>query len=110
VSEQTAAGFALAFHELATNALKYGALKTADGRVRLTCRAAPRDQSAVVTVEWKESGGELLQGTPPRKGFGTRVIEASLGSESEQQVQMSFETDGLRCRFRFVAARDDIEP
>jgi two-component sensor histidine kinase len=110
VSEQTAAGLALAFHELATNALKYGALKAAEGRVKLLCRAEPRGQRTAVTVEWKEMGGEPLQSAPARKGFGKRVIEASLGGEAERSVTMNFERDGLRCRFQFEGARDAIEP
>jgi CheY-like chemotaxis protein len=64
---------ALAIHELATNAAKYGALKTPSGKVKLTWR----DDANGLTIEWLESGGPRVN-APDTQGYGTRVIRASL--------------------------------
>jgi len=103
LSERTAAGLSLAFHELATNAIKYGALKTPGGKVTVTCGAEPKDESARVSIEWKESGGEVLRSIPERRGFGSRVIEAAVSGERDAKVERLFEPTGLRCRFEFTA-------
>jgi PAS domain S-box-containing protein len=108
VSEHTAAGLALAFHELGTNALKYGALKLPNGRVTVRATAELTGEQARVAVEWKETGSEIASAKPERKGFGTRVIEAAVNAERNHSTQMSFEPTGLLCRFNFTAARSDV--
>ncbi|HEX3666799.1 MAG TPA: PAS domain S-box protein [Rhizomicrobium sp.] len=110
IPETTAVGLALAFHELATNALKYGALKSPRGRVSLTCRAETLDDSARVYVAWKETGGETKQEAPTRTGFGTRVIEAAMNSERDGTVNMNFEPDGFHCCFQFVTTASAVPP
>jgi two-component sensor histidine kinase/CheY-like chemotaxis protein len=64
---------ALAVHELATNAAKYGALKTSFGKVKLTWR----DEENGLYIEWLESGGPRVS-APDTQGYGTRVIRATL--------------------------------
>lgn len=104
VSERTAGGLALALHELATNALKYGALKTRAGKVSIRWTARPDEDGTRVRIEWKETGGEPLRGEPERSGFGSRLIRAAVSSERGGATTLSFEPDGLRCRFEFTAA------
>jgi two-component sensor histidine kinase len=102
VSEQTAGGLALAVHELATNALKYGALKSDAGKVSLSWSV---DDAGRVAIEWKESGGEPVTAVPTRKGFGSRVINSAVASEQNGNSTLRFDRDGVRCRFEFQAPR-----
>jgi PAS domain S-box-containing protein len=97
VTEQTAGGLALAFYELATNALKYGALSEPGGQVGLHWTGGA---GAPVVIEWKETGGPRPQ-PPTHRGFGTRVIEIAVSRELNGSVEMLFEPDGLRCRMSF---------
>ncbi len=109
VSEHTAAGLGLAFHELATNAMKYGALRNMYGRVTITCGATKAaDKSARVFIEWKEAGGEVLKGIPKHKGFGTRVIDAAISNEKNSNVTRRFEPTGLVCRFEFTTGAENV--
>jgi PAS domain S-box-containing protein len=88
---------ALIFHELATNALKYGALSNADGRVALrwTYDAGSRD----LALAWTESGGPPTA-PPTRRGFGSRLIERSLRGELKGAATMDYRPEGLVCAMR----------
>jgi two-component sensor histidine kinase len=102
--EQTAGNLALALHELATNALKYGALKSAEGRISLTWSTEKTDGVERFALEWKEHvpGGIAKPGP---NGFGSRVIHAAVSSEPGGETDLTYDADGLRCRFSF-----DINP
>ncbi len=83
--DQAATSVALLFHELATNAAKYGALSVARGQVRLETRA--RDDRFILT--WREVGGPVLSGPPARQGFGSSLatlsVEGQLGGRLERR-------------------------
>jgi PAS domain S-box-containing protein len=98
VSEQTAGGVALAVHELATNALKYGALKSPQGRISLVWSV---DESGKVSIDWKERGGPRVYDEPKQRGFGSRVIRSSVAHEPDGMTELLFEPDGVRCRFTY---------
>jgi PAS domain S-box-containing protein len=83
---------ALVFHELSTNAVKYGALSVDGGRVDLTWTFESDDR---LKLTWVESGGPPVA-PPTRKGFGSRLIERALRGENGA-AEMRFETTGLRC-------------
>jgi two-component sensor histidine kinase len=100
VSEPTAGSLALAFHELATNSIKYGALAAENGAVALTWRIEESKDIKRVSIEWKESGGAPPQ-QPAREGFGTRVIQAAVAREQTPDVRQQFEPDGLRCTISY---------
>ena len=82
------------FHELATNAGKYGALSTPDGRVFVDWSVA--DQRAPrLTLSWRETGGPAV--TPPeRRGFGSRLIERNVQHDLAGEVELDYATDGFR--------------
>jgi PAS domain S-box-containing protein len=101
LSEQTAGSLALALHELATNAIKYGALKTPGGRVTLEWSVVPAPGGERVTIEWKEHSEEAVE-APATKGFGSRVIAAAVSNEADSSGDLRFERDGVRCRFEFL--------
>ena len=102
LSEQTAAGLALAFHELATNSLKYGALKAENGRVVIAWSIQATEGAHRVEIVWKETGGKRVRPNPARHGFGSRVINQAVARERDARTELCFETDGLRCRFEFA--------
>ena len=91
---QAAVSISLAIHELATNAVKYGALSDARGHVRVSW-AREEDR---FWFEWRESGGPPLSGEPKTRGFGTKLIERTLAAELGGKVEMRFETSGLVCQ------------
>jgi two-component sensor histidine kinase len=95
-----AAGQALAmvFHELATNAAKYGALSTNEGRVliRWDRRLNGRALSNLV-LEWQEVGGPRVD-APGKSSFGTSTIHDLIPYEFGGTVDLVFASEGVRCR------------
>jgi CheY-like chemotaxis protein len=87
-----AQALALAIHELATNAAKYGALTTPSGRVQVDWEL----RGATLELRWTESGGPPPEQTEPG-GFGIRVIKASVESQLGGIVEFDWRHDGLRC-------------
>ncbi|MCW8088178.1 PAS domain-containing protein [Sabulicella glaciei] len=86
---------AMALHELATNATKYGALSGPSGQVRLRWEV---DEAAdLLALTWEERGGPSPAGPPARDGFGTRVIQATLADQLGGKVQRHWEPQGLLC-------------
>ena len=97
LGSKSAITLALAVHELATNAVKYGALSVPDGRVDVNWSLSSTKQ---VVLNWTESGGPLV--TPPtHRGFGTRMIQQGLAAEFGGDVEIAFDRDGLK--FRLIA-------
>ena len=90
---KTAVALALAMHELATNAVKHGALSTPEGRVAVVWSVA----GEVLSLVWRESGGPPVKGQTKR-GFGARLLEHGLSSELGGPVTLEFRPEGLVCR------------
>lgn len=92
VGASTALSLALAVHELATNAAKYGALSTPAGKVAIAWDQAGED-GAILT--WAERDGPPV--TPPdRKGFGTRLLDRGLSADLGGQPKLTFAVEGVR--------------
>jgi two-component sensor histidine kinase len=90
----------LAFHELATNAAKYGALSTPEGRVEVRWRVVRTESGARrVEILWCERGGPPVS-PPERRGFGSRLIERGLAQEFGAEVRLECLRDGVECRIR----------
>jgi two-component sensor histidine kinase len=87
-----ALALAMALHELATNAVKYGALANVTGQVSI----AWRDGDDRLHLTGAEAGGPPVS-APRRRGFGTRLIERSLASDLDGEVRITFEPTGLVC-------------
>jgi two-component sensor histidine kinase/DNA-binding response OmpR family regulator len=87
----TAQILALALHELATNAAKYGALSSILGTVRLSWELS-RDR---MVLQWVENGGPHVQ-KPRSEGYGTRVIGASVERQLDGRATFDWHPDGLR--------------
>jgi two-component sensor histidine kinase len=97
LTAQEALTFALVTHELATNAAKYGALSSPDGRVSIDWSAPPDGDRRRLVLDWRENGGPPVS-APSRQGFGSRLIERSIRNDMHGETTMSFDPDGLRCR------------
>jgi PAS domain S-box-containing protein len=110
VGPKTAVSLVMAFHELATNAAKYGALSNNTGHVSVDWRVIEDSTPRRLTVSWKETGGPPVQ-QPTRKGFGTRLIRG-LSHDTAGDVRMEFSQGGLTCSFDmplFEEGHDDVQ-
>jgi PAS domain S-box-containing protein len=88
----TAQTIALALHELATNAAKYGALSRESGRVDLTWRLS----DGRLELSWKESNGPQIV-PPSRRGYGSRAIVAGIERQLGGIVKFDWQPNGLSC-------------
>jgi len=96
---------AMLLHELGTNAVKYGALSTLNGRVDVAWREENEAGKRWLQLRWQEYAGPPV--TPPtRKGFGTRMIERALQAEGGS-AKLEFLPGGLVCELRFRLQSDD---
>jgi two-component system CheB/CheR fusion protein len=86
-------GVALAIHELATNAAKYGALSTEAGVVQIRWRM---DAVGVLTLHWEEEGGPTVA-PPTRRGFGSRLLR-QVFTPSGGDVELIFLPSGVSAR------------
>ncbi len=94
LSAKCALALTLAFHELATNAFKYGALSNDTGIVSLTWKLNEDADRPTLDLTWKETGGpEVFQ--PTRRGFGSRMIDKALSSYLGGTSRIDFDRDGL---------------
>ncbi|HKD28876.1 MAG TPA: HWE histidine kinase domain-containing protein, partial [Xanthobacteraceae bacterium] len=84
---------AVALHELATNAAKYGALSVATGQVRVEWSRAA---DGWLVLRWTETGGPPVH-PPTRKGFGTHVMEAMIQGQVMGDVWLDWRAEGLGC-------------
>jgi two-component sensor histidine kinase len=96
LARKLAISVALIIHELATNAVKHGALLSTEGRVRIAWKV----EGSRVRGEWIEEGGPKVS-VPSRRGFGLSLIENSLRAY-RGEVRLSFEPNGLKCFFSFT--------
>ena len=98
LSPKTALALTLAMHELATNALKYGAWSGDRGGVTVAWHTySPEDGGGErLHIEWREQGGPTVA-PPTRRGFGSRLIERGLAAEMGGEVKMHFDPTGLAC-------------
>jgi PAS domain S-box-containing protein len=93
---KAALAFGIAFNELATNAVKYGAFSNATGSVDIEWKIEPRAEGRRLMLHWREKDGPPV--TPPlRRGFGSRVIERGLAYELEGVVHLDYRKEGLVC-------------
>ncbi len=92
LAPDAAQAVAVALHELATNAAKYGALSTPDGHVRLEWSHAA---AGSLRLCWMEMGGPVAQ-EPTRTGFGTRIVEQMI-VQQKGQVRFDWRKEGLVC-------------
>ena len=102
-SSKAALVLGIAFNELATNAVKYGALSNATGSVLIKWTMEPVIEGSQILLQWQEKDGPPV--TPPsHRGFGSRVIERGVAHELEGTVHFDYHSDGLICTMTFPPA------
>ncbi len=100
VSGRAAQMLALALHELATNAVKYGALSRPGGGVEIRWRTVEDESGAFCELFWRERGGPEV--APPRgRGFGHLMIERLLARDLNGSVALRFPPAGAECDIRW---------
>lgn len=88
----------LAIHELAVNAVEYGALSQQNGRIEVSWQVeAPGGDSSVLRLDWREAGVPAAAAGPRRRGFGTEMIEQTLAYELDATASLGFGLDGIHC-------------
>lgn len=97
----------LVFHELATNAAKYGALSTPEGCVEVRWSVSGAVETGrTLSLDWEERGGPPVR-PPERRGFGSRLIERSLKGPLQGHAQLVFAPDGLCCHVDLPLKNED---
>ena len=91
-----ALALAMALQELATNAVKYGALSNTTGEIRIDWSVSASEAGVSLRLQWEEAGGPPVR-KPTRRGFGTRLIERSLAQDLGGEVKVTFAPTGLVC-------------
>jgi two-component system CheB/CheR fusion protein len=92
---QAAGPLGLAFHELATNAIKFGALTRDEGRISVSWQQTEQPEPSL-SITWREQGGPSVA-PPARRGFGLTLFERMLPYELKAHATLSFEPEGLLC-------------
>lgn len=91
LDRQHAQNFCLVLHELATNAIKYGALSNREGRLHIDWGAKGGGWGSKLAFHWREQGGPSVV-APKRQGFGTKLLNATFAN-----TRSNFDTSGFSC-------------
>ena len=100
---KSAVALGIVFHELATNAVKHGALSNLNGSVSLSWALTDRQ---TVALQWQESGGPEVS-SPSRSGFGSRLIKLELTHELNGSVDLLYDRPGLKVTMEFPLLSGD---
>lgn len=105
---KSAVAFALAIHELCTNAAKHGALGAPDGQVAIHWSLSESPHGQRLRLAWREAGGPVVA-LPAVRGFGSRLLERGLAAELRGEVRLRFPPEGLVCEIDAPAPVDEPE-
>lgn len=92
----------IAFHELATNAVKYGAFSNEQGSLALTWLTQPSAAGSRLVLRWEEKNGPEVM-PPSRRGFGSQVLERGLAHELGAVVHLEYPPAGVICTIEMPA-------
>ncbi len=98
--ENALVSLALVFNELATNAVKYGALSSKVGIVRIVWELSENTEpgnSPEMTITWRESGGPEVVTVPERHGFGSQLMKRSVQDNLKGSIKFDWNNSGLQC-------------
>jgi len=87
----------LVIHELATNAVKYGALSQPQAKISVIWTLVHRFGRRILQFEWLEAGVRIIAGAPHTPGFGSELIERLIARELKGEGKMTFLADGVSC-------------
>ncbi|MDB5713765.1 MAG: Chemotaxis protein methyltransferase CheR, partial [Sphingomonadales bacterium] len=91
---KTTLALGIAFHELATNAVKYGAFSNDRGRIAISWLVTLQGAKKRLILTWQESHGPAVK-PPSHKGFGSQILERGLAHELRGEVQLDYRVEGL---------------
>jgi PAS domain S-box-containing protein len=98
---RVALALSMALHELATNAVKYGALSNAAGEVSVNWTFDDTADCGRLALRWTEQGGPPVE-PPSRQGFGSRLIQRTLAAELGGEVILNFAPTGVVCAIEAI--------
>ncbi|GAB4355150.1 MAG: hypothetical protein Kow00114_05330 [Kiloniellaceae bacterium] len=98
---------ALALHELATNAAKYGALKGDGGKLAVNW---DNDAAGRLVIDWRETTTEPIDVPAERRGFGSELLTKSIRSQLGGEIAFDWAPDGLKCRLELPLKRSQARP
>jgi two-component sensor histidine kinase len=102
---KAALALGMTLHELASNAVKFGAFSSAAGRVDVTWETTAEEPPHRLVLRWREAGGPKVS-HPVRKGLGRKLIEETLHYELGAAVRLAFEPQGVSCVIEFDLTKD----
>jgi two-component sensor histidine kinase len=102
LSPKNAQNISLALHELATNAIKHGALSSESGHVSIAWTIGTNGSSDVLKLRWQERGGPPVL-APNRRGFGTSLLEATFND-----VNFDYASEGLTCEIQMPLEKAEL--
>ncbi|WP_280641520.1 sensor histidine kinase [Bartonella tamiae] len=100
ISEKAGLPLALIFHELMTNAIKYGALLKSTGKISITWF---KDDDDMIHIHWSEIG-TVNSAPPEKKGFGSALIQRGLSFDKRNKVDVNYNEQGVSCVIQLAAA------
>ena len=100
ISARQAQALSMAFHELATNAVKHGALSVDDGRIDVSWKNDISGAENQLRIRWRETGVPI-KGEPTRRGFGSDILEKSIPSVLHGTFDRMIHRDGIECVIAF---------
>lgn len=95
LDEASTQALGLTFHELATNALKYGEAGKLVDAIKIRWRLEGRSRNRKLALDWQETGQKQLE-APSETGFGTKLIDINITRELGGSITRDFKTDGLK--------------
>lgn len=93
---KAALAFTMMFHELASNAAKFGALSEDSGHIEITWQTEAGAEDDQLRLRWQEQGGPPVK-HPEHKGFGSQLIERLLAQEIGGEINLTYEAGGVVC-------------
>jgi len=108
VSAGAAQALTLALHELATNAVKHGALGCPSGRLSVKWYTEGENEKRIM-LDWRESGVIMPPGEPRRKGYGSELIERALPYQLKAVTRLHFGPDGVHCHISVPVTATETE-
>lgn len=109
LTPQAAASLSMALHELATNAVKHGALSQPGGRVALSWSVHGSPVGQDLRLDWRETGGPPVA-APAAEGFGARLLTRALPADLEGKVELTYAPDGVACLIEAPMAQIRARP
>jgi two-component sensor histidine kinase len=109
IPSRQALAFSMAFYELATNAMKYGALSLPEGHVYVTWELTETENGSFIELHWNEKGGPPAA-KPSETGFGSFITGRALQMETGGEIETFFDPDGFKWHLRMPQQMEDQAP